>query len=51
MVNIFNSLFVHPLPITIFVINVIALYYFGKAIIFAVAILFGFIATLIGKNK
>lgn len=51
MTAIFHSLFMRPLPITIFVINIVAIYYLCKTIVYAAAICFGAIANLVGKDK
>lgn len=51
MTAIFHSLFMRPLPITVFVINIVAIYFLCKAIVYAAAICFGAIANLAGKDK
>lgn len=51
MTTILHSLFMRPLPITYFVVNVAAIYWLCKAIVYAAAVCYYALATLFGKEK
>lgn len=51
MSEIFRSLTSSLLPVSFLVINVATIYYLCKAILIAAGIVYGVIATLLGKEK
>lgn len=51
MSEIFHSLTSSLLPVSFLVINVAAIYYLCKAILIAAGIVYGVIATLLGKEQ